>query len=108
MTLQRYKQVQIAVAFILAIIFSQSVILKNFILPVIAMIAAIAVIIASRRRVKEIIEDERDRAVSGGAAQPAVKIFSLTAVVIALAFYVLRDNNPAYIVIAATLSYSTC
>jgi uncharacterized membrane protein len=108
MKLKTYKLFQMTVAALLGIVFSQAVINHNFIVPVIAAIVGTLTLLILRRRVKEVVADERDYANGGRAALIAVQLFSWIAVVIMIALLASRDTNPAYEPIAATLAYSTC
>jgi uncharacterized membrane protein len=108
MKLKTYKLIQMTVAALLGIVFSQAVINQNFIIPVIAAIIGTLTLLILRRRVKEVVADERDYTNAGRAALIAVQLFSWIAVVIMISLLASRDANPAYEPIAATLAYSTC
>jgi len=108
MTLKKYQQIKIVVTIILAVVFSQFFFTKNFVLPVAILIAGSLFLLFLRRRVKEVIADERDYAVAGKAASWAVQIYSWIAVISMLIFHSFKDLNPAYEPIALTLSFSTC
>lgn len=108
MTLKTYKTVQMIVAVLLGITFSQAIIFNNLVVPVIAAIVGVLVMLLLRRRVRDIIADERDWAMGGKAALLSLQIYSWFAVVGMLILYAKRDVNPAYEAIAATLAFSTC
>jgi uncharacterized membrane protein len=108
MTIKQYKKVKLGVVAVVAFIFSQSFVMKNYLIPVIALAVSFTVLIYFRRQVKEVIADERDRAIGGSAALLAIQAYSWVAVVSMFGFYYFSGNNPAYEPIAATLAYSTC
>ena len=108
MTLNTYKKVKIAVAFVLALIFSQALVYNNYLIPIATMIIASLILMYLRRRVKGIIADERDYSTAGKASILAVQIYSWTAAISMFILYAYRDFNPAYEPVALTLAYSTC
>jgi len=57
---------------------------------------------------QKIFTDERDIQVSGQSALMALKIYSLTASLIAAILYSSRSLNPSYEAVAITLLYSFC
>ncbi|MFA6594114.1 MAG: DUF2178 domain-containing protein [Candidatus Buchananbacteria bacterium] len=108
MTLKRYQQIRLGTVVILAIVFSQAIIFKNYILPIAVLIVASLVLMYLRRQVKEVIADERDYLTGGRAALWAIQIYAWTATIAMFIFYALRDINPAYEPIAIVLAFSTC
>lgn len=108
MTLKQYRILKIAVVAILAILVSQSVLARNFVIPVVGIVAANLALLFWRGRVKEIIADERDYEIGGRAARLAIQAYSWLAVAAMLAFYAYQKNNPAFEAVALTLAYSTC
>lgn len=57
---------------------------------------------------KKILTDERDTQVSGQSAFIALKIYSLTAFIMAAVLFVSHGFNPAFEPMAITLVYSIC
>ncbi|MDD4271195.1 MAG: DUF2178 domain-containing protein [Patescibacteria group bacterium] len=108
MTLKQFKIIRLAVVIALAATFSQAIVLKNYLIPIAALIASILILFYLRSRVKEIIADERDYLTGGRSALLAMQIYSWIAVIIMFILYAKRDLNPAYEPIALTLAYSTC
>lgn len=72
------------------------------------MVISSLILILLRRKVKEVIADERDYATAGKSASWAIQIYSWISVVSMFVLYTLRDLNPAYEPIAMTLAFSTC
>ncbi len=108
MTLKTFKQIQIIAAVIIGITVSQAIVFESFFLPIVTIIVATLVMLILRRRVKEVIADERDYALGGKAALLTLQIFSWLAVVGMLFFYTFRNTNPSYESIAHTLAFSAC
>jgi len=106
MTFKQYRAVKLVVVMILAMTVSMSVARENYLIPVMALGIAIAVLLIVRRKVKEIVADERDYEISGKAARLAMQIFSWFAVVIMLLLYAQRTINPSFEAVATTLAYS--
>jgi len=109
MTLKKYKNAKIIVVMLLAILVSQSVVLRNYILPVIGIAFSSWFLFYLRGKLKnEVIADERDYKTGGDSARWSIQIFSLLAVIIMIIFYAKQDLNPSFLPIAATLAYSVC
>ena len=108
MTLKKYQQIKMAIIMVIAVIFSQSIIYKNYLVPIATLVISSLVLISLRHKVKEVISDERDYALAGKSASWAIQIYSWIAVVAMFVLYAFRDINPSYEPIAMTLAYSTC
>jgi len=108
MTLKTYRQIRLATVVITAMIFSQALILQNFLIPIFTVITAWLVLTYLRRQVKEVLADERDYQVGGQSALMAIQIYSWVAAIIMFILYASRDLNPAFEPVASTLAYSTC
>ena len=108
MSKKQYQLVKLALTILLAIIFSQAIIFKNYLIPISLLVASSLILMYLRRQVKEVIADERDYATGGKAALLAIQIYAWVAVVCMFVVYGLRDLNPAYEPIGLTLAFSTC
>lgn len=108
MTLKKYHQFRMAITILTAFIFSQSLVLKNFFIPVIVVLLSSLILMYLRRQVKEVLADERDYQIGGQSAAITIQIYSWTAAIIMFVLYALRDLNPTYEPVAITLAYSTC
>jgi uncharacterized membrane protein len=108
MSLKQYQKVKIIITIILSIIVSQSMVYKNYLLPITAVITASLVLMRLRSKVKEIIADERDYATGGKSALLAIQIYSWAATIGMFVLYAFRDLNPAYEPIGVTLAFSAC
>jgi uncharacterized membrane protein len=108
MTVQKYQRIKLIVVVALAIVFSQGIVLENYIIPLMALAAASLVLLALRRRVDGIMADERDYAAGGRAALLAIQVYAWAATAGMLVLYASRDLDPSYEPIAMTLAFSTC
>lgn len=106
MTQKNYKIWRIVIVFFLAMIFSQSIVRENYLLPVVAMIIFSLILWYLRSRVKGVLADERDYSLGGKAALLSIQIFGWLASVSTLVLYSQRAVNPMYEPVALTLSYS--
>lgn len=104
---KQYQKIKLVTVFLLAFAFSQSIIFKNFFIPVILLIVGSLLLMYFRKQVKEVMADERDYAIAGKSATLAIQIFSWLAVIAMFLLYSLSDLNPYYNAIALTLAYST-
>lgn len=107
LTAKQYQTIKIFMVILLAVVFSQSIVFKNFFLPVALLIISSLVLIYFRQRVKDVIADERDYATAGKAASLAIQIYAWIGVVCMFLLYSLSDLNPYYYAIAVTLAFST-
>ncbi|HNW71453.1 MAG TPA: DUF2178 domain-containing protein [Candidatus Paceibacterota bacterium] len=108
MTNKQYKKIKLIIIVIIAIIFGQSIVLENYIIPIVTLIITSLVLLLLRRRVKDVISDERDMALGGKSALIAIQIYSWIAVIVMFVLYSFKDTNPFYEPIGMTLAYSTC
>lgn len=108
MTLKQYQVVKITFVVFLAVIFSQLIDGKNYLLPIGVMIAGSLIMMLLRRRVNGVVADERDYATGGKAALLTVQIYGWLAASSMFVFYGLKDTNPAFEPIGMTLAFSTC
>lgn len=108
MSLKQYQRVKLIIVVLIAMVFSQSIINRNYLIPIATLIVSALVLLMLRKRVKEIVADERDYELGGKAALLAIQIYSWLATLVMFVLYALRDMNPAYEPIAMALAFSTC
>jgi len=80
-TLGKLFPILVGIAFIIGII------LDSFLIPLVVVAIGVTLIMWSKRKVKEVIEDERDQKIGGKAMRNAVILFSLLATIIGLILY---------------------
>jgi uncharacterized membrane protein len=108
MTLKQFQTVKVCIAMVLAAVMGQAVILNNYILAVTAVIIAVALSVVFRRRVTEVVVDERDYQIAGKAAIYTMQIFCACACVITFMLISLRQKDPSLEVAGSALAYATC
>ncbi len=108
MTYKNFKILKIVVTSFLAMIVAQAVIFSNYILAATALVSALAIIFVSRKKVSEIISDERDLEIAGKSARLSLSIFSVITAIATFVFMSQRNANPAFLIISSTLAYSVC
>lgn len=108
MTLKQYHTARLIVTVLIAMIIGQSFVLKNFLIPLATVTIGPLVLLALRRRVKEVITDERDYATGGKAALLAIQIFSWIGVIVMFALYTARDLNPSYEPMGMMIAFAVC
>lgn len=108
MNLKSYKAWRLLVTIFLAMTISVSISMKNFFVPVVAVIIASLILLQLRKKVKEVLADERDMEIGGKAAMLAIRIFGWISIFPIFALYAFRDRNPSYEPIGMTLAFSVC
>ncbi|MDD4409077.1 MAG: DUF2178 domain-containing protein [Candidatus Pacebacteria bacterium] len=108
MTAKSYRNIKLVIVIILSIIFSQSLIYQNFFLSIGVLIIGSLVIASMGKRVKEVIQDERDFEVGGRAALQAIQIYSWIGVIVMFILKSQAVTNPKYDPIATTIAFSVC
>lgn len=106
MTLKQFRFLKIITAAIVAMAFSQSLIAGNYFIPILVLAVAFLVLFYAKKRVREVVADERDYEIGGKSAFLAIQIFSIIAVIITFVLYYSRASNIFYEPVAMTLSFS--
>jgi uncharacterized membrane protein len=109
MNYKTFRMIQGINGGVLGAIMAVSVILGNWIVPIFAVIISIIFLTVLRRRVKEIIVDERTYAISEKASRLTLRIISIGMAVtgiIILAFT--RGEDKVLTSVGLTLEYATC
>jgi len=108
MTTKAFSIYRIIVVSIVTIIVSISINYGNWYLPVISIIASWILLYALRKKVKEVIIDERDHIIAGKASVLAMNVYLLFSVIIGIILYSVGKESEALFNIATTLLYSAC
>ncbi len=108
MTLRQYQGLKLLIVAVLAAVFARSVALNAYLPPIAALIVAWLALLLLRRRVKEVVADERDWQTGGRAALHAMQIYAWITVVAMLVLFANRDRDPAFETVAVVLAYATC
>ena len=108
MTQKTFHKVRVATAFLLAAMMAQAVVLNNYILAAIAVIGAIIVVLAARKKVSEVMVDERVLSIGGRAARFSMSIFSIAGAAITLVLMFFRNANSDFETAGSVLGYAVC
>jgi uncharacterized membrane protein len=108
MTQNKFKLIRIITAFFLAAIMAQAIIFSNYILALIAIVGAVTIIFASRKKVEGVLADERDLEIGGKSARMALSIFSIFGAATTFVLMFSRNINPVYEVVGSVLAYAVC
>ena len=108
MTYKQYQTVRAVLAAVIAGVISYSVVTQNLILAAVAVVLGITFALVARRRVKELVADERDYTNAGRAARYAISIFAPVTALLALALMFTHSISPTYQTVGSTLAYSVC
>jgi uncharacterized membrane protein len=109
MSYKTFRMIQGINGGILGAIMAVSVILGNWIVPIFAVIISLLILTVLRRRVKDIVVDERTYAISEKASRLTLQVISVGMAlvgIILLAIY--RGENKTLTQVAYTLEYATC
>jgi len=108
MTTKQLQTVKIINIIFMAALAGYCVVTNHYIWLLAGFLVSALLLVMLRRRVTEVLADERDRHVAGQAALAAMYVFCFLAAIIALAAFAMRDLNQTNEVIALTLAYSAC
>jgi uncharacterized membrane protein len=108
MSYKQFMLVRILVVIVVAGLVAWAVTDGRPMVPVPAAIAGATILLLLRRRVKEVVIDERISSIADKAAQKAFRIFGILAAVIGATLVALsREGSPAFLYIGLTLAYAT-
>lgn len=108
MTLKTYNKIRLGVVIVTAFIFSQSLVLRNFFIPIMVLGLSSLTLFYLRKKVVEVITDERDYQIGGKSALLAIQFTSWIGVIVMFILYALSNTNPFYQPVAMTLAFSVC
>lgn len=108
MSLNVYNGIRIAIAAILGGMVSFSVAKGDYIIPIVAVITALVFLAAMKRKVKGVINDERDYFVAGNAARWTLSIYAILSAMGSVILMSLKESDPSFELLGSTLAYSAC
>jgi uncharacterized membrane protein len=108
MTSKQFRWAKIAIAFVLAVVVGQAVIINSYILAMVAVLIAALLIVLIQRQVKEVLADERDYKIAGDTARWTLAIVAVLGWLVSFVMIALRNVNPSYETAGFTLAYATC
>jgi uncharacterized membrane protein len=108
MTAKKFLVLKIAVAIFISVAVSAAITAQQYFIPIPIVIIGATLLHISKKRVKDVMEDERDFEIAGKSARYSMNIFAFLAVGAVFMLLWLRNFNPYFDAVAATLSYSVC
>ena len=104
---QTFIRLKTVVTVALAAGIAMSVVTGNWMLPIVLIIGTFVLLLVMKRTVTEVMEDERDRKVSGQAAIMAMTVFAPAAAVIGVTLIIWGKTSPTLFASGNTLLYAT-
>ena len=109
MSYKTYRMIQALIGVALGAITAASIAMENWIIPAVAVIISLTVMIILRRRVKEIIADERAYTIAEKAARLTVQIVGIGMTITGSILLAISQNTDTDMTqIGFTLIYATC
>jgi len=108
MSAKKFLFLRLAVAMVIAATVSASITAGNYFIPIPVVVVGALLLYITKKRVKDVLEDERDFAIAGQAARYSIFIFAFMAVIMVFMLLAFKTQNPYFEIIASTLSYSVC
>lgn len=105
---RKYRIYQILIAMLLSVIVSVFVTAGNYIIPVLAIIAAFILMLTLRKNMKVRLTDERIEKISGKAAYATYMATVIIATTCGIVLMALRDRNIAFEPVSYALSFLSC
>jgi uncharacterized membrane protein len=109
MSFKTYTAIRMVIIIIMAGLIGWAVVNGNALIPVPVIIAALLILLLFRRRVKEVVVDERVYSIAEKASYLAFRIFGIAAAVIGAALIALGwESSSDLYKIGLTLAYAVC
>ena len=109
MNRKQYAWCGIVLTMLVGVAVGWSVTTGNYVLPVVAVMAGLALKILCKRRVTEVLEDELVYRLAEKASYSALRVGLLAFAVIAAVFVALSKSGPAaFVQIGLTLAFAVC
>jgi uncharacterized membrane protein len=110
MTAATYRTLMRIIAFALAALIAVSIVRElPLFVPVLVIMVALLIAGILRRRVKEVMADERNLRIYEKATAASYRVYTIVAAALALVAMILRSSLPEWAFIAGqTLAYSIC
>jgi uncharacterized membrane protein len=109
MSLKTFTRIRIFILIIMVGLISWAVVNDNLWIPILVIIAALAILFLFRRRVKEVVVDERVYSIAEKASLVAFRVFGIATAVIGITLVALGWQSASDLYkIGLTLAYSAC
>jgi len=108
MTAKTFLVFRLIAAALIASVVSVSMVRGDYIVPLLTVLTFAILLYAMKKKVKDVIEDERDYAIAGKAARWAITIFAAIASLPIIVLFSQRQADPVYEAVGSALAYSVC
>jgi uncharacterized membrane protein len=109
MSLKTFTRIRIFILLIMIGLISWAIVSANIWIPIPVVIAAVMVMLLLRRRVREVVTDERVYSIAEKASLVAFRVFGIVAAVIGITLVALDWQSASDLYkIGLTLAYSAC
>ncbi len=108
MTKKEYRNCRIAATMILCLTISWSMQVENGFIAAIAVLATLLFLNACRKKVKEVLFDERDLQIAGKATRISISIFGIVGSIVALLLMGFDHLNSSFQLVGQTIAFSVC
>lgn len=108
MTIKRFLIYRLILTMILAGIVSFSISINNYLVPIATVATFVILFYAMRKKIKGVMEDERDYELAGKAARYAMTIFASIVGLVVIILFAQRQANPIYEIVGSALAYAVC
>ena len=108
MSAKRFLFYRVAISMIIAGVVSSSIVIGNYILPIVTIITALIFLYIIKKKVSEVLEDERDYEIAGKAARYTLSIFSAITGIIVIILFSLRQKYQGFELAGSILAYAIC
>jgi len=106
MTLKKYNWVQFAVMAVEIIIINFAIQSKNYLLGACAVLAAVIALNLTRKKVTQVIADERDYQLAGTAARYTLNIITICMAIAIFIAMIWADKDPVFQTVSTVLSFA--
>lgn len=108
MTKKQYLICRLLVSFFTALLVASAVTLGNYIMPLLIIIAGMTILYTCRKKVQDVLADERDYKIAGQASRYVLNAYCLVGAIITIVVFATSRDNSALMLLANFLAYSIC
>lgn len=108
MTKKQYLTCRLIVSFLTAMLVAISMVQNNYIIPLLVIIAGMSLLYSCRKKVQDVLADERDYQIAGQSARYVLYFYSFIGAIVSMILFVVAKDNNVLMLLANFLAYSVC
>ncbi|MFA5127179.1 MAG: DUF2178 domain-containing protein [Patescibacteria group bacterium] len=108
MSKKQYLICRLVVSFFTALLVASAITLGNYVIPLLVIIAGMVVLYTCRKKVQDVLVDERDYKIAGQASRYVLNAYCLIGAIITVVVFATSKDNAALMLLANFLAYSIC